>query len=669
MLVGALLAAGSAQALEIGPRGGIAEKASRWGDYVPGPALTGNPSEMKKAPATRAEDAFNYSVAIAPEEPYTAYSFKNWETGQSFATGTAIWMGFEINPDDVKALQGGTITAVNITGGITKGGSSVQGIKKVKVFISRDLKNADYIQEATLNTEALGLTNVTLETPYEITGDGPIYIGYRFLYNSNVGYFAPVDGIPTSQSGFIIGFVKGSNDMPTNFMQDVAIDTGSLCVSATVEGATLPADRAAIVQYAFPQNAKAGGDLAYKVNVVNLGGNEMNTFTVKTAYGDGKYYHTVVNLPQPLPYKGASLVDIVVPAPEESMITTVTTSIFSVNDVEVEEPVEISGSVTFISNDDGFPRVAVCEEGTGNWCGFCPAGIVMMEYMKEKYPDNIVRIAVHGGNGGNEPMTCTAYNGWLNAYVSGFPFAMVNRNPDYAFIPSSYDAPQLYQIVDAIMEEVTGVPAYAKITLEGTCDADDKNVEAVAKVEFGMKSDTQHLLSFVVVEDNVGPYRQSNYFSGENIDMGGWEKKGSSEKMKYEDVARNLVSYPGIANSLPKVTTPGEVYEFSTSVNIENVTNKNFRLVALLTNSSTGEIVNAAQVDVEMNSDPQGVEGVYSEGDVTVKVADGVLSVEGATEVAVYSLDGRLVSTAAESQLPAGIYLVKADSKVVKVIL
>ena len=47
----------------------------------------------------------------------------------------------------------------------------------------------------------------------------------------------------------------------------------------------------------------------------------------------------------------------------------------------------------------------------------------------------------------------------------------------------------------------------------------------------------------------------------------------------------------------------------------------------------------------------------------------GSIAVDGASNVAVYSITGALVSTSAQSNVPTGIYIVKADNKVAKVIV
>ena len=54
---------------------------------------------------------------------------------------------------------------------------------------------------------------------------------------------------------------------------------------------------------------------------------------------------------------------------------------------------------------------------------------------------------------------------------------------------------------------------------------------------------------------------------------------------------------------------------------------------------------------------------------VSIVGGEGEIRVEGAGEVAVYTTGGALVSREAVATVPAGLYIVKADSQVVKVMV
>ena len=66
--------------------------------------------------------------------------------------------------------------------------------------------------------------------------------------------------------------------------------------------------------------------------------------------------------------------------------------------------------------------------------------------------------------------------------------------------------------------------------------------------------------------------------------------------------------------------------------------------------------------------DTSGVESIDNEG-VKIVAGKGTITVSGATNVEVYTAGGALVSREAESHVAAGLYIVRTDNKVAKVIV
>lgn len=77
---------------------------------------------------------------------------------------------------------------------------------------------------------------------------------------------------------------------------------------------------------------------------------------------------------------------------------------------------------------------------------------------------------------------------------------------------------------------------------------------------------------------------------------------------------------------------------------------------------------NGQDVTDGIGGDLSGVEGV-GESAVSVTADKGMIRIAGTNEVAVYTLSGALVSTAAETAVPSGLYIVKAGNEVVKVVV
>jgi len=116
-------------------------------------------------------------------------------------------------------------------------------------------------------------------------------------------------------------------------------------------------------------------------------------------------------------------------------------------------------------------------------------------------------------------------------------------------------------------------------------------------------------IAYVVLEDNVGPYYQSNYYSGSSLSqtdyMYDWTQKESRVSIKFNDVARGI--YPNVygqSGSVPSSVKRGVANEYAYTLTLPtNISNKdNISIVTLLVNSNNGEIVNADKVSVVMIS-------------------------------------------------------------------
>lgn len=234
------------------------------------------------------------------------------------------------------------------------------------------------------------------------------------------------------------------------------------------------------------------------------------------------------------------------------------------------------------SYDGGFPQNIVIEEATGTWCGYCPRGIVMLDYIRQNYSDRIFPIAVHKG----DEMEIAEYKGFINEYVAGFPAAFANRIQEVDI--SNNGADNLY---DNIKDQTT----YASVSMSAKVAGNTLVVDATT--EFAIDIDMEHRLSFVVVEDGVGPYFQTNNY-GEGSGLGTWDTAGSRVLHEFNDVAREIKTYEGIEGSLPYNLRAGNKYSYSTEINLSNLQSSTFRVIAMIINKESGEIVNSTQYTV-----------------------------------------------------------------------
>lgn len=487
-------------------------------------------------------------------------------------------MGFGIEKEELTNLIGSRITHINVTSGTSNSGTNQ--VKDVTVFITKGLGQEPIItQSATLNTSSYTVNSIELYIPYEINDDTPLYIGYYFTYQNNSGFYIPVDGTVTNKPGNLYVFRDGTDWPGENEWENQAPEIGSLCMSVTLQGDALPQNVANMNSVSIPSTLKVGEELSYTIELINKGANAINSVEVETTVA-GKSQKSTVNLsglaPGTLAQANVSGIRV-----DKSGIYEVTSTITKVNGV-ANTSSSNSGSGIVACYSEGYPRNMVLEEGTGTWCGYCPRGIVMFEYVREKYADRLFPIAVHQG----DRMAISEYEGLINDYITGFPTVVANR--DETFSPSK-------EIADKLYREVSDNPSYANIRF--TCSVNGKTLKIASETEFALSTDVKHQLSFVVVEDGVGPYKQSNYF-GQGSGMGKWDTAGSEVSTLFDDVARHIDSYPGIPNSLPSTIEAGKKYAFNREIEISRVKSDQFRVIAMITNSRTGEIVNASMVSI-----------------------------------------------------------------------
>lgn len=246
------------------------------------------------------------------------------------------------------------------------------------------------------------------------------------------------------------------------------------------------------------------------------------------------------------------------------------------------------------------PRQAtVFEEGTGMWCGYCPTGIVAMNRLKEKYPNEFIGIAIHY----NDALEVPGYSDVIN--FSGFPSAWVNRRYDVVPMvktetPNGLDYTTLNGGFETYLLKAQAEKTIAEITPTATFA--DGMVSVNTQVRFAVnKPVANYRLAYVVVEDRVegDGFYQTNYYAEQTgYHLDGFEQM--PEKIYpyvFDDVARSIAQhYDGIAESVPNTITAGETYEHTYSFAVDNVRNPaNAHVVAMLIDGNTGFVVNAAK--------------------------------------------------------------------------
>lgn len=590
------------------------------------------------APATIDEGevlSMEYSVCY---DPYTFIKLGVEAPGVELAFAT------EINADAATKYAGNDITQVGFFTGIN-GQTNTNTIKSATVFLTYDLQEAPFeTKEVELPSTAGQYVVVTFDKPYTLEADTPVYMGVKFTCSSQYDYPLVVDYMlhDTYDGGYVAVYENGE---PTwnNYSENI----GFVCMYATISGTSLPVNQAATMVYDAPVSVYDNQKFSASFAVGNQAANDIASVEVEYQVGDLAAQTSTVEFENPIPFNYMDVVtvsDLSYPTAGPDPVE-VTFKVTKVNgEPNTSEDNSASFSVLVVPEGKGYTRNVVIEEFTGTWCGYCPAGIVTMEAIREDFTDGtLIPVCVHV----DDEMSSAAFNPLIQQFVTGVPSAVLNRLQDV--FPGYYDE------VKAAYEQVRAIPAIAKVEATAEIDAAAKviKMETTSEFTFDMEeADQRFALCFVVTEDNVGPYKQTNYFAGDTEDVGGWESLPGEVETMYNDVARSMFSYTGLEGSVPATVEAGQQYTFSYNVPLSNalVKNKeNLNVVTYVINLTNGSIENAFGLTSSQIKDE-----TSSISDINVEDANA--------PVEYFNLQGVKVANPAN-----GIYIMRQGGKASKV--
>jgi hypothetical protein len=250
------------------------------------------------------------------------------------------------------------------------------------------------------------------------------------------------------------------------------------------------------------------------------------------------------------------------------------------------------GTIARVS--EKFPRKIVMEEATGTACGWCPRGIVRMNDLTQKYPDNLIQIAVHHDG----QMRLREYDRAINPLVDAYPSGIINRliKAD----PNDFERHYL-----KLLDKVS--PAQVKLTAR-FADKSKKKITANLRFDFAVNYTEADFKYLIVVTENkvtgtTSDYEQANtYGGGDYGKMNGFENLPNpvpANRMSYNNVAREIFgSFTGFSGIIPpevSIGTPFNTsYTFDLPSSVSNINNCDF--IVILIDGHTSEIINADRI-------------------------------------------------------------------------
>lgn len=491
-----------------------------------------------------------------------------------------------------------------------------EGLTNIKVWLSSQLRvennlNVPDLTQVNVTPAEAGFVTVKFDKPYIIPEEG-VYVGYSFdvdeVTNEETAY--PVAVIAQDTPG---GFYMHTSKGFVKWFDLSQMFGANAVMQVTVSGSKVQDNAAAPLAGELTYvMVNSGNDLEIDVDIENHGSQGIKSLDVEYALA-GKTGTQHIDLDSPL----------------SGFFGKVYTATLSVPEISERGNYQLDVKVTKVNgvdNKDAAPQAStpivalksvpkhrtLLEEYTGTWCGWCPRGYVALETLAALYPDDYVLISYHNG----DPMEIMDAN-FFPSYVGGFPDAYVDRVMEVDPYYGTSNNTELGVADD--MKQRAKQFGQADIQLGAELSESGVSVKVTTDVTFPYNvTDGTYALEYVLVEDGLtgtgSDWDQSNYYSGgDNGDMSFFdEAEEYVHGLVFNDVAVLMSQIGGIEGSVPanveadKPVTHEYTFYLFDALNtsgekvIQDV--KNLKVVALLINQKTGEVVNANKVKVGENT-------------------------------------------------------------------
>lgn len=384
------------------------------------------------------------------------------------------------------------------------------------------------------------------------------------------------------------------------------------------------------------------------VKVTNWGNDAVTSFAYTLFYTDTQTTtdEKMLTLGTPLDGGETTTVEIPLMPGEDVGKTDVILNITKVNGTYNQTSVPYAYITRLTVRTKPVKRVLV-EEWTGMWCQYCTKGLVIMQVLERCYGDRFIGVAIHDG----DKLATYAYEGMKSTYGTAFPSLWVGRK-----------SKQVDVLDYSVFENELNVMPLANIDVKAQWDADSNAVRVTANVEAVIDVEEKYAIAYVLTANGL---QHSSFTQKNNYDWYGMEglppeaapyvSGDDIAGQSYDEVAiASLGIKGGLEGSLavpleanvPQTHTATfeNIGQYGIVSNYSKVKDRsNLRVVAILINTETNEVVNAAQCAI----------GEYATG-------IGNVTTDSQSEGA-YDLSGRRVK---DTNAP-GIYLINGK-KIIK---
>ena len=548
---------------------------------------------------------------VDPENTGASITFSQWDGQSDFSL---FGEGFAMSYDVATKIEDASVVGTHIDK-ISFPLMNTEGVSGVKVWLSSNLrveggKIAPNLIEIPVEQLEAGFVSVTLDKPYTIP-EGGVYVGYSLTIDdasieANQKPIVILPGITTS------GLYVHGSEMYVGWTDLTAETSASAYIDVEISGASVKADAAGLKD-AENIYVKAGEPVNIKSTVVNHGANGISSLDIDYVL-NGTTTSKHIDLAEPVSgiFGTSASIDTELPAIAERGTYDLTVTVTKVNgkdngDVAAQTASQVIALTTVPKHR------TLLEEYTGTWCGWCVRGYVALEKLAELYPDEYVLASYHN----DDPMEIMSSNNYPST-VTGFPTSWMDRvaevDPYYGY---DYGVAP-FTIVNALSDRAK-VFGQADIQLEAGYDAEANTVEVAADVTFPYSLDNvSYNVEYLLIVDGLSgeegsDWDQQNYYSGDNsgdANLQPFEQaEGSVPGLVFNDVVAYTSRMDWYAdNAISGAVVADQPISQQYTISLDEAVNtsgapvvqdtKKMKVVAILVNAATGEVVNANKVAV-----------------------------------------------------------------------
>lgn len=634
------------------------------------------------------------SPAVADE-----YSFTNFQSGEYYAYGLEEAQAgetYDVAMYVPSYLQGATITSIAFRLNDASVLSGVKAWVSSTLPASATLADGEYQDVTSPISYAAGANKVTLSSAYTIPAGG-CYVGYSFTVADASGIAGQQPVLTDYDANYVRDFyLKGSSVNTTWGEERFANTTLSVGLDVT---STLAASFDSHDLGSIEKSFLVGESESVSIPFVVTGTTAVNrlTYTVKDLTTGEMSAETNSSCTRKK-FGNVTTFKLKLSAAETEGISQKEITITKVNGKALDNTNGATGRVTIKTFAGATGRTVLEEQFTATSTPWDVRGIKGMEYMANNHSDQWVGIVVHADEYHYaDPMYCADYR-----YVpapSSYPGAKLNRgskvDPYFGSVTNS-----VYGI-EASVEAAAARPSEGKVAVKASWNADGTAINATATASFLFdRDDAPYGIGYVLVGNGLKAtttekataypwYQYNSYYGLESTDenISDWTDKGELRNDIVPDEDGGYYTIPvltsqtydrvalkakgvagGVAGSISAPVVKGKAQTHTTTFNlaggIKSTTwqvngvgeellqdKNNLKVVAMLLNTNTGEVLDAAQCDI------------LSYADAIETVSDDTTG--DAAVVARYNVSGQQVSSAVK-----GVNILKmSNGKSVKVLV